>query len=145
MNKDETANSNKSGIENMGIKDFTITDEFIQVDRRVPCPELAKQLLNVPKGVIFAMNEDQVPVGAITAREFLIAVMEGKDLSKLKAEDLMNTNIMEIDIDDALSEVVLKISKYTPYAVAVRDTDGKFKGYFSPKDYQQALKRTGVL
>ena len=68
-----------------------------------------------------------------------------KDVGSCTVQMGATTNEMEIDIDDALSEVVLKISKYTPYAVAVRDTDGKFMGYFSPKDYQQALKRTGVL
>jgi CBS-domain-containing membrane protein len=67
------------------------------------------------------------------------------DVQNKTGEDLMNTNIMEIGVDDNISEVLLKISKFAPYAVVVKDTDGKFLGYFSPKDYHEALQKTGVI
>jgi CBS-domain-containing membrane protein len=101
--------------------------------------------MEVPKGVIFALDAEESPVGAVTAREFLIATMNGENLQDLKAKDIMNTNIMEIMMNDPISEVILKISKFAPYAVVVKDSNGSFKGYFSPKDYQEALKKTGVL
>lgn len=143
MGEDEV--QEQATLENMSIKDFTITDEFIPVEQEIPCKDLAKKLMEVPKGVIFALDGEESPVGAVTAREFLIATMNGENLQDLKAKDIMNTNIMEIMMNDPISEVILKISKFAPYAVVVKDSNGSFKGYFSPKDYQEALKKTGVL
>jgi CBS-domain-containing membrane protein len=70
--------------------------------------------------------------------------MEGMDLMEMKAEDIMNTNIMEIGASDPLLDVIHRISKYAPYAIVVKDIDGVFKGYFSPNDYREALKRMGL-
>jgi len=144
LGEEDGNNGSKGGLDGLTIKNFTITDEFISIPREMPCKDLAKKLMEVPKGVIFAMDPDQTPVGAITAREFLIATMDGRNLQDLKAEDIMNTNIMEIGTEDTISEVIHKISKYAPYAIAVKDGAGHFKGYFSPNDYREALKRMGL-
>jgi predicted transcriptional regulator len=132
-------------LDNMSIKEFDITDEFTAVKKDTSCKDLAKKLLEVPRGAIFLLDENNTPVGAVTAREFLIAIAKGMEMQDRSAEDLMNTNIMEIGVDDNISEVLLKISKYAPYAVVVKDNDGKFLGYFSPKDYHEALQKTGVI
>jgi predicted transcriptional regulator len=134
-----------SDFEKMSIREFDITDEFISVEKNLSCKDLAKKLLEVPRGAIFLLDENGTPVGAVTAREFLIASAKGLEILDKTGEDLMNTNIMEIGVDDNISEVLLKISKYAPYAVVVKDTDGKFLGYFSPKDYHEALQKTGVI
>ncbi|HHD15079.1 MAG TPA: CBS domain-containing protein [Euryarchaeota archaeon] len=145
MVDDETEKEEVSGLEKMSIRDFTITDEFISVEKGMPCRELAKRLMEVPRGAIFLLNENNVPVGAVTAREFLIATVKGIDLLVASGDEIMNTNIMEIGVDDPISEVLLKISSYAPYAVVVKDSDGTFLGYFSPKDYHEALHKTGVI
>ena len=134
-----------SDFEKMSIREFDITDEFTAVEKTLSCKDLAKKLLEVPRGAIFLLDENGTPVGAVTAREFLIATAKGLEVQDKKAEELMNTNIMEIGVDDNISEVLLKISKFAPYAVVVKDTDGKFLGYFSPKDYHEALQKTGVI
>lgn len=145
MTEDAEDNGVAVQLESMSIKDFTITDEFISLSMKMACPDLAKRLMEVPRGAIFLLNEGNVPVGAVTAREFLVAIVKGTDLLKATGEEIMNTNIMEIGVEDPLSEVLLKISKFAPYAVVVKDTDGSFLGYFSPKDYHEALHKTGVI
>jgi predicted transcriptional regulator len=145
MGEDAPEEDTNSGFENMSIKEFDITDEFTSVSKDISCKDLAKSLLEVPRGAIFLLDENNTPVGAVTAREFLIATAKGMDLLDKVGEDLMNTNIMEINVEDKISEVLLKISKYAPYAVVVKDSDGKFIGYFSPKDYHEALQKTGVI
>ena len=142
---DNGAEGETSNFENMSIREFDITDEFTAVEKTTNCKDLAKKLLEVPRGAIFLLDESGTPVGAVTAREFLIATAKGMDVLDKTAEDLMNTNIMEIGVDDNISEVLLKISKYAPYAVVVKDNDGNFLGYFSPKDYHEALQKTGVI
>lgn len=145
MAEEKVGDSTGSGFENMSIKEFDITDEFTSVMKDIQCKDLSKKLLEVPRGAIFLVDENGTPVGAVTAREFLIATAKGMNLQEKSGEDLMNTNIMEIGENDNISEVLLKISKYAPYAVVVKDTDGKFLGYFSPKDYHEALQKTGVI
>ncbi|MEA3557663.1 MAG: CBS domain-containing protein [Candidatus Thermoplasmatota archaeon] len=145
MGNKKTEDEKGGSLENMSIRDFTITDEFISVNKDIICKDLAKKLLDVPRGAIFLIDKEGVPVGAVTAREFLIATAKGSNLQESSGEDLMNTNIMEIAVDDNISEVLLKISKYAPYAVVVKDDKGKFLGYFSPKDYHEALHKTGVI
>jgi CBS-domain-containing membrane protein len=140
-----TEGDSTTNLEKMSIKQFDITDEFTAVKKVTTCKDLAKKLLEVPRGAIFLLDENNTPVGAVTAREFLIAIAKGIELQNKTAEDLMNTNIMEISVSDNISEVLLKISKYAPYAVVVKDTTGKFLGYFSPKDYHEALQKTGVI
>jgi predicted transcriptional regulator len=145
MDVEDSGNEKAEILDKMSIKDFTITDEFISVEKEMSCKELAKKLMEVPRGAIFLMNENKVPIGAVTAREFLVATVKEVDLLSARGEDIMNTNIMEIGVDDPISEVLLKISKYAPYAVVVKDKDGVFLGYFSPKDYHEALHKTGVI
>jgi predicted transcriptional regulator len=145
MDEKGADSENTTNFENMSIREFDITDEFTSVDKNLPCKELAKKLLEVPRGAIFLLDDNGTPIGAVTAREFLIATAKGIEVQEKKAEDLMNTNIMEVGVDDNISEVLLKISKYAPYAVVVKDTDGNFMGYFSPKDYHEALQKTGVI
>lgn len=141
---EEEKTMSQGDIEGLTIRNFTITDEFIPVPRDMTCVDLARKLMEVPKGVIFALDAEKVPVGAVTAREFLIATMDGKNLLDLRAEDIMNTNIMEIGMDDTISDVIHRISKYAPYAIVVKDGEGVFRGYFSPNDYREALKRMGL-
>ncbi|MGA1866180.1 MAG: CBS domain-containing protein [Thermoplasmatota archaeon] len=132
-------------IVNMSIREFDITDEFTALPKATTSSDLAKRLLEVPRGAIFLMDDNGTPVGAVTAREFLITIAKGVEVLGMTAEDLMNTNIMEIGNDDNVSEVLDKISKFIPYAVVVKDDEGKFVGYFSPKDYHEALQKIGVL
>jgi CBS-domain-containing membrane protein len=127
------------------IGEFNVMDEFLTVEKGISCQELAKRLLEMPRGAVFLLNEQNVPVGAVTARELLLATVRGADLLTLKGEDVMNTKIMEVSLDDKLSEVFPKITTFAPYAVIVKDRDGKFVGYFSPKDYHEALQKAGVL
>ncbi len=141
---DEEMSPQSSAFKDLTIDNFTITDEFISVPKSIPCTDLAKKLMEVPKGVIFTLDDRGIPVGAVTAREFLIATMEAKDLLVMTAEDMMNTNIMEIGMNDTISDVIHRITKFAPYAIVVKDGNGVFRGYFSPNDYREALKRLGL-
>jgi hypothetical protein len=51
---------------------------------------------------------------------------------------------MEIGMNDPISDVIHRITKFAPYAIVVKDEGGEFCGYFSPNDYREALKRLGL-
>lgn len=124
------------------VRDININDEFKTVLVNDRGQLAARTLLQVPKGVVLVLNERKDRVrGVITAGEFLRAIAEGIDPTRATAADIMNTDIMEIGLNDTLEHVVPLITEKDPYAVIVTDTDGMFRGYFSPKDYQEALER----
>jgi len=127
------------------VGEFNVMDEFLTVEKEISCQELAKRLLEMPRGAVFLINEQKVPVGAVTARELLLATVRGSNLLTMTGEEIMNTKIMEVSLDDKLSEVFPKITNFAPYAVIVKDRTGNFVGYFSPKDYHEALQKAGVL
>lgn len=125
----------------MRVKDLVITDEFKKISQEASGKEAAAQLMAIPRGVVLATDEANRVKGVLTAREFLKAIVEGRNPTDSKVTDMMNTDVMEIKYDELLDNVVPEVTKRDPYAVVVTDADGNFKGYFSPKDYQEALAR----
>ena len=129
----------------MHVSDLIITDEFKTLSINSKGKEAAEELMGIPRGVVLVINESQEPKGVITAREFLKKIVEGVNPVEVDVGALMNTDILPIKISAKLDDVVPEVTKRDPYAVVVIDDDGKFKGYFSPKDYQEALARINYI
>lgn len=129
----------------MHVSDLIITDEFKTLSINSRGKEAAEELMGIPRGVVLVINESQEPKGVITAREFLKKIVEGVNPVEVDVGALMNTDILPIKISAKLDDVVPEVTKRDPYAVVVIDDDGKFKGYFSPKDYQEALARINYI
>ncbi len=129
----------------MRVSDLIVTDEFKTIENTADGTHTAKQLMGIPRGVVLVMNEDERVLGVITAREFLKRIVDGDNPVELSAEELMNEDIMEICITDLLDDVVPRVTEHDPYAVVVVDEEGTFQGYFSPKDYQEALARINYV
>ena len=123
------------------VSDLTITDEFRTVSKEANGKEAAQMLMKIPHGIVLVVGNNNKPEGVITAREFLSKIIDGENPGSLNAAALMNTDIMEIKYNALLNKVVPKVTENDPYAVIVTDKNGEFKGYFSPKDYQEALAK----
>ncbi|WP_455393030.1 CBS domain-containing protein [[Eubacterium] cellulosolvens] len=123
------------------VSDLEITDEFRTISKEANGKEAAAMLMKIPHGIVLVVGVNNKPEGVITAREFLSKIIDGENPVNLSAASLMNTDIMEIKLSALLDKVVPKVTENDPYAVIVTDKDGEFKGYFSPKDYQEALAR----
>ena len=130
-----------SGKKELRVSDLVITDEFRTVSKNATGKEAAAMLMKIPHGIVLVVDKNNRPEGVITAREFLSKIIDGENPVDLSAAGIMNTDIMEIKYNALLDKVVPKVTENDPYAVIVTDKDGKFKGYFSPKDYQEALAR----
>jgi signal-transduction protein with cAMP-binding, CBS, and nucleotidyltransferase domain len=131
----------KKDTDTLRVSDLTITDEFRTVAKEADGKEAAQMLMKIPHGIVLVVGTNNRPEGVITAREFLTTIISGENPASLNAASLMNTDIMEIKYNALLDKVVPKVTKNDPYAVIVTDKGGEFKGYFSPKDYQEALAR----
>ena len=139
--KTKSPTSGEPDSSNLRVSDLVITDEFRTVSKDADGKEAAAMLMKIPHGIVLVVGNNNKPEGVITAREFLSKIISGENPAVLNAATLMNTDIMEIKYNALLNKVVPKVTENDPYAVIVTDKDGEFKGYFSPKDYQEALAR----
>ena len=53
----------------------------------------------------------------------------------------MELDVMQVKMDEKISEVLPVINERKPQAVVAVDEDGAFSGYFSPNDYRQAMSK----
>jgi len=127
------------------VSDLTITDEFKTIVNSADGRAAAEELMKIPRGIVLVVDEASKPCGVITAREFLTKIVEGGNPTEMSVNNLMNTDIMEIKYSALLDSVVPKVTERDPYAVVVTDKEGNLKGYFSPKDYQEALAKINYI
>ncbi len=123
------------------VSDLMITDEFRTIEKTADGKTAAQMLMKIPHGIVLVIGNNNKPEGVITAREFLSKIINDENPANLNAAALMNTDIMEIKYNALLGKVVPKVTENDPYAVIVTNKEGEFKGYFSPKDYQEALAK----
>jgi len=130
-----------SGSAPSKVSDLVITDEFKTINIEASGKDAAGQLMSIPRGVVLVINDKNKAQGVITAREFLTQIVNGENPVDMAVNKLMNADILEIQHQESLDKVVPEITTRDPYAVIVVDKSGAFKGYFSPKDYQEALAK----
>lgn len=141
MTKKPKAKKSEADKKKLRVSDLEITDEFKTIEISANGKSAAQVLMKIPHGIVLVVSKNNKPEGVITAREFLTKIIDGENPVDLDVKSFMNKDIMEIKYDALLASVVPKVTEKDPYAVIVTDKNGKFKGYFSPKDYQEALAR----
>ncbi len=141
MSKKVVVSGQQKDSRQLTVGDLEITDEFKTIDVESAGKDAAKKLMGIPRGVVLVIDTEDKPAGVITAREFLIKIVNGENPTKMAVNKIMNTNILQLQETMLLDEAVPEVTTKDPYAVVVTDTGGKFKGYFSPMDYQEALAR----
>lgn len=127
------------------VSDLVIDDEFQLVPVTANGKSAAEKLMEIPRGVVIVVNSEKKPEGVLTAREFLSIIVDGNNPVKISVKKFMNKDIMEIPYSAYLDDIVPKVRDRDPYAVIVVDKEGRLKGYFSPKDYQEALARINYI
>ncbi len=137
--------SEMKGKGDLRVSDLTITDEFKTIVDTSDGRAAAEELMKIPRGIVLVVDEENKPCGVITAREFLTMIVKGDNPTAMSVNSLMNTDIMEIKYSALLDNVVPKVTERDPYAVVVTDKEGNLKGYFSPKDYQEALAKINYI
>ncbi|MCK5561381.1 MAG: CBS domain-containing protein [Thermoplasmata archaeon] len=145
VKKKSSEGSASKGKGDLRVSDLTITDEFKTIVDSADGRSAAEELMKIPRGIVLVVDEDNKPCGVITAREFLTRIVDGDNPTAMSVNNLMNTDIMEIKYSALLDNVVPKVTERDPYAVVVTDKEGNLKGYFSPKDYQEALAKINYI
>jgi predicted transcriptional regulator len=123
------------------ISDLVLTDEHATVGVDDSVVEGTKRLIDLPGGVLIVLGEDDSVKGVLGTKQILSAVAKGRDLSSSTCGEYMELDVMQVKMDEKISDVVPVINERKPQAVVAVDEDGAFSGYFSPNDYRQAMSK----
>jgi predicted transcriptional regulator len=123
------------------ISDLVLTDEHATVGVDDSVVEGTKRLIDLPGGVLIVLGEDDSVKGVLGTKQILSAVAKGRDLSSSTCGEYMELDVMQVKMDEKISDVLPVINERKPQAVVAVDEDGAFSGYFSPNDYRQAMSK----
>ncbi len=133
---------------NTKIRQMEITDEFLMADSKeglnVIAQKLRKLHMEGEGGAILITKDDKEVIGFITELELLDLIAEGKNITKVRALDVMSTDFVEVMEDETLGNIMPLISKKYPNAIVVINSERKCVGYFSKNDYKDAMAVLGV-
>ena len=107
-----------------------ITDEFDIVSVDEPSNAVAQRLQKLgSEGVVLVADGSGKVIGYITSREILWIVAEGYYPPEVRADQIMDTDFMEVVGEETLGDVLPMISERYPDAIVVIDYEGACIGY----------------
>ena len=127
------------------ISDLVLTDEHATVGVDDSIVEGTKRLIDMPGGVLIVLGENDTVKGVLGTKQILAAVAEGRDLSTSTCGENMELDVMQVKMEEKISDVLPVINERKPQAVVAVDEDGAFSGYFSPNDYRQAMSKIDTM
>ena len=131
-------NKPSGGIMKVQIRDTIITDEYSVITKTDNILKIAKKIADSPNGLVIVKGKNNKILGVVTFREIINAMLESKDLSKLKFNDVIQKNIMTVTDTDNIEKVIKRIKRRKPIATIVVDKKGSLAGFFSESDLSYA-------
>ncbi|GAY07375.1 cyclic nucleotide-binding/CBS domain-containing protein [Pseudonocardia sp. N23] len=95
--------------------------------------ELAEELLADEIGAVL-VDGTHGPVGIVSERDVITALATGGDLDRLQAADLMSTELVWADPQDAIGDVARRMHDAGVRHVPVRGTSGTVGGMVSVRE-----------
>jgi CBS domain-containing protein len=105
---------------------------------RASVRDIASQLVSNQFSGMPVAARDGTVVGVITEADILKALVDGKQLEKLTAENIMTSTPTTVDIDAPLNEVMKLLQEHHILRVPVTD-GGKLVGIISRSDIIRAV------
>ena len=124
------------------VSDLELDDEHDTVSTDTTITDATKKLLSLQRGILVVLNDDSKVQGFVSSLQVLQAVAEGENPSESSCGNHMDTDVMEVNLSDSISDLAQKMAERRPHAIVAVDDSGNFSGYFSPNDYREALART---
>ncbi|MDO9044424.1 MAG: CBS domain-containing protein [Methanobacteriaceae archaeon] len=119
----------------MNVKDVMIT-EMSTIDENESLEELLKNSVEKGKGS-FVVTSDNIKVGIVTTWDVLEAVAEGDDLSEVKAQEVMERDLVTILPTASLKEAAHQMVNHVVWRLLVEE-DGEIMGMLSATDIFKA-------
>lgn len=119
----------------MNVKDVMIT-EMSTIDENESLEEVLKNSVETGKGS-FVVTSDNIKVGIVTTWDVLEAVAEGDDLSEVKAQEVMERDLVTILPTASLKEAAHQMVNHVVWRLLVEE-DGEIMGMVSATDIFKA-------
>ena len=124
------------------VADMSISDEHIVVEPKTTVSSIATELSGNPRNAILVKKKGSGIIhGVVTSRDIFSKMSEGSNVTKMRLEKIMRTNIMTFQDSTPLKQALQEMSKQVPDAIVITDSEGLFMGYFSAEDYRDAARR----
>ncbi len=120
------------------VRDTIITDEYSVMTKTDDFKKIAKKVAESPNGVVIVKGRNSKVLGVVTYKEVIDLSLSKKDTSKLKFNDVVQTNIMTIKDTDKVDRVIKRMKRRKPIAAVVVNNKGHLVGYFSKSDMSYA-------
>jgi CBS domain-containing protein len=101
--------------------------------------DLALQLLAGMYSGLPVVDSRGKVVGVVTEFDLLKAVRDGKDLQTAKAEEIMSRTVVCAQEDDALDDIIAKMTEHNIIRLPVVGEDGKLIGVIARADILSRL------
>jgi CBS domain-containing protein len=101
--------------------------------------DLALQLLSGMYSGLPVVDGSGKVIGLVTEFDLLKAVREGKDLQTVKAEEIMSRTVVCAQEDDALDDIIAKMTEHNIIRLPVVSEDGKLIGVIARADILSRL------
>ena len=137
------------------VRDTIINDEYSVMTKTDDVKKIATKIASSPNGVVIVKGRDSKILGVVTFREIINNTLKKKDLSKLKFNDIIQTNIMMVEKPnpkqkmmiikdtDNIERVIKRMNRRKPVAAVVINEKDQLVGYFSESDksYAEACQK----
>ena len=100
--------------------------------------DVALQLMNGLHSGMPVTDDDGKVIGIITEIDLLNAIMDGKELEKTIAADIMTSEVISVDPDTKVSEIIKIMKEKKIIRVPVVSKEGKLRGVISRCDILRA-------
>ena len=130
-----------NNMDDVKVSDLILTDEHDIVGMDESISSAAGKLLELGRGILIVLGDDNQVKGIVTPNQVLAAVSDGGDSSSQTVGEHMDADVMEVHQHDNVDDIIVLMNERKPHAVVAVDEDGTFAGYFSPNDYREALAR----
>jgi CBS domain-containing protein len=101
--------------------------------------DLALQLLSGMYSGLPVVDATGKVIGVVTEFDLLRAVREGKDLQTVKAEEIMSRTVVCAQENDALDDIIAKMTEHNIIRLPVVGEDGKLIGVIARADILSRL------
>ena len=119
------------------IGDLDLKDEFALLPHNAVLADVAKALSPVKNSAALIRGaKGQGIAGIVKVQMLLQALGTASDPTRVKASEIMGTNLLRLRIDMPVGMALTKIAERNPDAVLVLDEEHRFVGYLSAEDYR---------
>ncbi|WFO76159.1 CBS domain-containing protein [Desulfurococcaceae archaeon MEX13E-LK6-19] len=118
---------------------YIMTPEIRYINVKDSIAKAARRILGEGVGSLIVVDENVSPIGIVTKRDIIRAILFEKFNSDEPVEKIMSKPLITIDADAQIEEIINTMIKYNISHLPVKE-NGKIIGMISDQDLMEYLK-----